>query len=118
MSRIDFHQHESCQPTVVANKNLVAKLVCDKHFNEKEAEDNCFSTTAKIVRRELGSLKPWSFNGSFDNFTYPVQLSKLIKSIIAGTKSLSDKKEQEVNAITSNIVQYIYANFKSDRQIS
>lgn len=65
----------------------------------------------------LGNLKVWEFNGSLDNFDVPTKCSKLVNSIIAGAKIVNERKQKEIEVISSNIVQYICSNFKSDRQI-
>lgn len=117
MSQIDFYHCDPCKPTVVANKLLASRLVCDEHFKEKETDDDSLSKSAKVIRKELGNLKSWEFTGSLDNFDAPTKCSKLVNSIISGGKIVNERKQKEIEVISSNIVQYICSNFKSDRQI-
>lgn len=117
MSQIDFFHYEPCKPTVIANKLLVSKLICDEHFRDKKSDENDSLKTAKVIRKELSALKPWEFNGVFDNFDNPPKLYNLIKLIISDDKTLNERKRNEVDTICSNITQYICSNFKSDRQL-
>lgn len=118
MSQVDFYHYTKRKPSVVANKLLVSKLICDKHFIEEEDDQNGRWKTAKVIRKELSSIKPWNFDGTFENFEMPQKLLQLITWIISDCKSLSDRKKTETDTVSSNITQYIYSNFKSDRQLA
>lgn len=117
MSQIDFFHFEPSKPSVVANKLLVSKLICEEHFRDKKSDDQELSKTAKLIRKEVSAMKPWEFNGTFNSFDDPPQLHNLMKLIIADNKCLNDLKRTEVDAICTNITQYICSNFKSDRQL-
>lgn len=116
MSQTDFYYPPS-KPSVIANKLLVSKLICNEHFRDKESDEIESLKTAKVIRKEVSAMIPWEFNGTFDNYDNPPQLHNLIKFIISDNKTLDDRKRNEVEAICSNITQYICSNFKSDRQL-
>lgn len=119
MAAADFYQHAPNKPAVLANKKIVSKLVCEKHFREDD-ENYCdsFGDVSKVIRKELAVMKHWEFNGTFDDFEMPTRLSELIKAIISDNKSVSEVKQKQIDAVTRNIVQFIYSNFKSDRQLN
>lgn len=116
MSAIDFYHHQPCKPTVVANKLLVAKLVCDEHYRDKQTDE--IPKVAKLVRKEMSDKNEWEFNGTFENFEAPLKLYRLLKLVISGEKPVNDRKQSEIDTICSNVVQYIWSNFKSERQMS
>lgn len=117
MSSAEFYQFASNKPAVLANKKFVSGLVCRSHFNDDDDLDH-LATTAKEIRKELSSMKSWEFSGSFDDFNAPLKLTELIKCIISDNKSLTPIKKEEVDTTACNIVQFIYSNFKSDRQLN
>lgn len=118
MSKIDFFHFEPCKPTVVANKLLVSKLICETHFQKHSDYDNEAMKTANVIRNELSSETEWEFNGSFANYVTPHKLVQLLKLIIAGSYTVSEKKQAEIDVISKNIAQYICSNFKSNRQLT
>lgn len=115
MAQTDFYKYAPNKPSVLANKMIVAKLVCQKHFRENEEDTfDLLNEGAKEIRKELSSMKSWEFSGTFDDFEMPTKLSQTIKSIISDNKPLTDTKQKEIDVITCNIAQYIRSNFKSD----
>lgn len=119
MAQINFYQYAPSKPAVLANNALVSRLVCQKHFRENDEDEPDFSNeTAKEVRKELSAMNVWDFSGTFDDFEMPVKLSGLIKSIISDNKPLSEIKQREIDSVSRNIVQFIYSNFKTDRQLN
>lgn len=118
MSKVDFYHFEPCKPTVVANKLLVSKLLCENHFQKESAEANETMKTVDIIRKELSSAKEWEFNGSFGNYETPPKLLGVIKQILAGSYMLNEKKQAEIDVVSRNIAQYICSNFKSNRQLT
>lgn len=118
MSKVDFYHFEPCKPTVVANKLLVSKLICEKHFEKEWVDVSEIMKTVNVIRKELNSAKEWEFNGSFDNYETPQKLVQLVKLIISGSYTLNDKKQAEINVVSRNIAQYICSNYKSNRQLA
>lgn len=119
MAQADFYQYAPSKPAVLANKKMVSKLVCQKHFRENEEDEPDFiNEAAKEIRKELSAMKSWDFCGIFDDFEMPPKTSQLVKSIISDNKVLTDIKLTEIDVIAGNIVQFICSNFKSDRQLN
>lgn len=119
MAQADFYRYAPGKPSVLANKLVVSKLVCKKHYREdEEDESDPYDEVAKEIRKELSVMLRWEFCGRFDDFEMPAKLTKLINSIISDNKPLAERKQREIDTITCNIVQYFYSNFKSDRQLT
>lgn len=118
MSKIDFFHYIPRKPAVIASKKFVEKLVCEKHFNGSDDAQDTVTKTFKLIRKELGKLDDWSFDGDFEKYETPALLSSLMYGILAGSKTVSEKKSNELTLISKNISQYICSNYKSDRQMS
>lgn len=118
MSSVDFYHFDPCKPTVVANKLFVAKLVCGTHFQQGHTDNNELEKVTGDIRKELSSMVEWEFKGSFGDYETPKKLLMLVKQIVSGSYSLSEKKQSEVDIVCNNITQYICSNFKSNRQLN
>ena len=66
---------------------------------------------SKIIRKELEHHENWQFKGSFEDFSAPIQLSKLICWILVGpnqqfeNKSRESSIEKNVSIVTQMIIQ-------------
>lgn len=118
MNVADFYHYAPNKPPVLASKKVVAKLVYEEHIRENcDHVPDVLDQAAKEIRTDIKSITPWEFTGTFDDFEPPPKLHKLICSIISDNYNLSETKQKEINAVVGNIVQFIYSNFKSDRQL-
>ena len=75
---------------------------------------------AKIIRTELTEYTCWKFKGTFQTFTLPSLLNKLVQWILIGpienVQSISRRDSAE--NVTSIVTQMIYQSFKTRRQVN
>lgn len=106
--------------TVIAAKSFIEKAICEMHYDAKTStEDDELLTVSKIIRKELSETIKWTFDGDFSTFVRPSKLEKLMSMFIGGTLPITNlnKKHDEIALISRNACDYIFSNYKSDREI-
>ena len=74
---------------------------------------------AKLLRRQIGSIPLWKFQGKFDDFQIPLLIQAYCKTVIMGTRKIkTDERESNINHSSSLLAQLIIQMSKTDRQTS
>ena len=74
----------------------------------------------KIIRKELTEHTRWKFKGTFQTFTLPPLVNKLVQWILIGPRENIQKISRRDSAenVTPIVTQMIYQSFKTRRQVN
>ena len=74
----------------------------------------------KIIRKELTEHTRWKFKGTFQTFTLPPLVNKLVQWILIGPRENIQKMSRRDSAenVTPIVTQMIYQSFKTRRQVN
>ena len=107
------------KPKNIHSDQLNKKLV-DDHSNKADDFAAIFEV-AKILRRDIISLRQWKFSGSFDDFKIPKSLATLLEWVLVGpSSSFTNKslKKTTTKYNINNIAQIIMTSTKSRKQVT
>ena len=106
------------KPEHICSTDTTAEAFCIAMEKVKNVND--IFHVAKIIKKELTEHTGWKFKGTYQTFTLPPLLNKLVQWIVIGPREniQNISRRDSAENVTSIVTQMIYQSFKTRRQVN